>query len=239
MSRTKTCRIAAALVGVVVLACACWAAQAKIKLIINGQTASTDVRVINGKAYAPIGDVAKALNMTVAKSGGAYKMDTAGGASQVSGSQQGKIGSEVFTGKWRFQVVSVETTDEYVERYYQAKRTIKPSGRGQRLVIVNCRIKNGMKKAKNPVLTERLPGNTGLACEDGQSYPPMDYDARQEADKTQSYAAASLIPGAGADFALVFNVPEDAKPKALVFSAMGYTEDVGGHGTDVRIELTQ
>jgi len=79
---------------------------------------------------------------------------------------------------------------------------------------------------------------TILADEDGTSHPPLDYDARQESNKTNSYAAASLLPGAGMDFTLVFSVPRGTKAKALVFSLLTYPKDVGKKETvDVRVNF--
>lgn len=79
----KLSRSALVLAAVIALATICWAAAGK--LVINGETASTDVRVINGRAYAPIGDVAKALGMEVTKSGMTYTMTIPGGANQLQG----------------------------------------------------------------------------------------------------------------------------------------------------------
>lgn len=164
-----------------------------------------------------------------------------GGAYQVEGVAQGKIGDELFTGKWRFRVVSIEEAgDEYKERYYQLQRTIKPRGATETLLVVNCRLKNGTSKTLTPVLTERIPGNTALAAEEDHSYPPLDYDAVQESDKIMSYAASALLPGAATDFALVFSVPKGTTPKALVFSTLAYPGDVGKkETTDVRVSLVK
>lgn len=205
---------------------------------MNGKVASNDVRIINGRAYAPISDVATALGMVATKSGNTYEIAIPGGANQLNGTTQGKIGSELFTGKWRFQVTGIETADKYTEQYCQSKKTISAKS-DETLVIVRCKLKNGAKVTQTPVLSERMPGNTGLADTNGQSYQPLDYDARQESDKIMSYAAASLLPGAGMDVVLVFSVPEGTTPKALVCTLIRYPDDVPGRGKDVRIELTR
>lgn len=225
--------------ALLIAAVACWAAQHAAKLIVNGRTASTDVRIINGKAYAPLADVAKALNMVIAKRGGNYEMVAPGGANQVEGARQGKIGDVLFTGKWRFSVLGIERVDRYQEQFYQGKKTLTPQGAGENLLIVRCRIANGMKEAKSPILSERMSGKTALAGDQGQSFGPLDYDARQASDKWQDYAAAALLPGAGMEFTLVFSVPTATDPKSLVFTMLTYPDDVGGKGTDVRIELRQ
>jgi len=214
-----------------------WAATAPIKLLINGKVATTEVRVINGQAYAPISAVAKALNMTVAKTSAGYEMSVPGGTLQVSGAKQGKIGEWLFTGKWRFQVVSVSETNEYTERYYQEGKTKSPSGSGDVLIVVDCKLKNGMKQQASPVLTERMPRNTALADDKGHSYAPMDCDARQKENKIASYEAEPLLPGAQSDFALVFSVPKGTQPKALVFTAFAYPPPQESKEDDVRVTL--
>ena len=230
-------RIAFLALVLIVVISVCWAAS--MKLMIQGKLASTDVRVINGKAYAPIADVAKAMNMVVNKSGSTYSMVVPGGAYQVQGSKQGKIGSQLFTGKWKFQVVSVETDlKEYQEMYYQPLRTIKPQGSGDRLIVVKCKLWNGLPKTtQSPLLTERIPHNTALTDSEGTSYQPIDYDARQKEDKIQSYEGAPMLPGSVVSFALVFSAPKGTEPKSLVFNIGNYSDNVVKPGTDLRVEL--
>ncbi len=235
----KVKMLIATTVCVIIISAAVIAAQKGLKLFINGKVASSDVRIIDGRAYVPVKDVASAFNMVLTEKNEGYELSVPGGTYQVDGVKQGKIGDELFTGKWKFQVLSFEQIEgEYKEKYYQSGRTIKPQGANDVLLLVHCRIKNGLKKTQVPVLTERIPGNTALADENGQSYPPLDYDARQEIDKTQSYAAASLLPGAAMDFTLVFSVPKETKAKALVFSLLTYPGDVGKKETvDVRVNF--
>lgn len=82
-----------------------------------------------------------------------------------------------------------------------------------------------------------MPRNTALTDDAGHSYVPLDYDARQQSDKTQSYEGAPLLPGAQADFALVFNVPKGMKPDALVFTCFRYTPPKPTKLDDVRVSL--
>jgi hypothetical protein len=88
------------------------AADSGAKLIFNARVASTDVRTLQGKAYVPLADVARALDMTVVPVRGGYEIKKAGGATPISG-LRGKVGEVLFDGKWRFQVLSVETVDSY------------------------------------------------------------------------------------------------------------------------------
>jgi hypothetical protein len=228
-----------AMVGVLIALAAVsvvWAAAGS-KLFINGKVASTDVRIINGQAYVPLRAVADALNMAIVKKPEGYEMAVAGGANQIDGSRQGKIGDWLFTGQWRFQVVGVKEVAEYTERYYQQEKTIKPKGPKEVLIVIDCRIKNGIKEQQSPVLTERMPRNTALADDAGHSYVPLDYDARQKINKTQSYEAEPLLPGAASDFALVFSVPKGTKLKALVFTCFRYTPPPPSDQDDVRVSL--
>lgn len=232
----------AALVGLIlttaIAAGICWAA-AGTKLYMDGKLASSRVVVVDGRAYVPVVDVAQALGMVVGEAEDGYSLTREGGANQVEGVAQGGVGDELFTGKWRFQVLKMERAgQQYQERHYQQERTIKPNGADEELIVLNCRVKNATDEAVSPILTERLPGNTALADDAEHSYAPIDYDARQEINKTQSYAASALLPGAASEFALVFSVPKGTTLKALVFSLMAYPNDVGkDEHTDVRVHL--
>src|SRR5687767_10535052 len=87
-----------------------FAFQTAQSLRINGQVASNDVRMIGGKAYVPVSDVAKAFGLNVNKIGGGYELSNEGGAGQLQAKGNGKIGQEVFSGKWRFQVLDLRRT---------------------------------------------------------------------------------------------------------------------------------
>src|SRR5688500_15525819 len=68
-------------------------------LVINGKVVSRDVRIINGRPYAPLADIARGMGQTLAKRGSGYELAAAGGANQVEG-LRGKIGDTLFDGKW-------------------------------------------------------------------------------------------------------------------------------------------
>jgi hypothetical protein len=156
-------------------------------------------------------------------------------ASNPTGTRRGNVGDELSTAQWGFQVRKVSMTDEYVERYYQAVRVIRPQGKNDILLVIDARLTNRLQKTQSPVLTEREPGNTGLSDSEGHSYQPLDYDARQAMDKVQSYEGAPLLPGAVADFALVFSVPKGTQPKTLVMTLTDYSALM--EGTDVTVQL--
>jgi hypothetical protein len=151
-----------------------------------------------------------------------------------TGTRLGRAGDESLTVGWSFRVLNIAEADVYAERHYQEKKTIRPQGPGDVLIIIDARLKNVLEVTQSPVLTERQPGNTGLIDDQGHSYQPLDYDARQERDKTMSYAGAALLPGAVADFALVFSVPKGTRPKSLVFTIKEYSEP---KGTNLQVSL--
>jgi len=166
---------------------------------------------------------------------GIFNKGTSQPPDTLSTARQGKPGDELTTLQWTFQVRKMLETDEYIERYYQAQGILHPQGGNDILIVIDARLKNRLQKTQSPVLTEREPGNTGLIDDAGHSYQPIDYDARQQSDKIQSFEAAPLLPGAEADFALVFSVPRGTKPDSLVFTLKDY--DHLSEGTDVRVSL--
>jgi hypothetical protein len=216
-----------------------WAQGAGLQLVVNGNVASRSVRVINGRAYVPLDDVARALNMTVAKRPQGYEMTLAGGANQVEG-LRGKVGDTLFDGKWRFRVVDVQVVDEYAIRrdggldpgQYGGKaegdgkrfRT-KP---GYKFVIVNCHVKNGQKTTQ--AFGSAYGEHTALADEQGSSYRPIGWD--QEGGM---FVTKALLPGAGQDLTAIFIVPEGTKLKDLVFTLTNVSDRTP---KDVRVSLS-
>jgi len=160
----------------------------------------------------------------------------AGGATQVNGVRQGKIGDQLSSGKWGFRVTGVREMAEYNERYSQEGRQIVAKN-GEKLIVIDAVLRNNVQKTQTPVLTERYCQNTALADDQGQSYPPVDIDARQESNKIGSYGAATLLPAAQMKLALVFSVPQETNMKALVFSCLAYPDNIGGKGVDLRVSL--
>ena len=218
-------------------------AQAPRKLILNGKTASTNVRVVNGTPYVSLADVARALGMIVVKRGDGYEITRSGGANQVEGVTQGKIGDVLFDGKWRFQVLRVETPDSYTlktqaEAYDYAglttfdrpNRVLRPS-KGYTLIVLQCRATNAVKEKRTlwtAVSDERI--RTALADGEGSSHAPVLYDF--EGGPIQS---KWLIPGAALNFGLVFSVPQGTRPKDLLFTLKNNQTDEKGN--DVRVSL--
>lgn len=221
--------------------------QAALRLIIAGKTASSDIRIIDGRPYVPLSDMAKAMNGTAVKhKGGGYEItldsgDTttpeaapvAGGANEVRGTK-GKIGQVLFNGKWRFSVLSVDRAASYNSQFLPEKREFTPTGDTEQLVIVRCRMKNGQNATKVAMLSAIHPNHTALTDNQAQSYAPIDYDKRGG----HTDEGPTMLPGSQTEFAIVFSVPKGTVLKDLVFSVQNFEEAPDG-GTDVRITLAQ
>jgi hypothetical protein len=238
---TKQRVLAAALVPAVCLATAALA-QSSMRLMVHGKTASADIRLIGGRPYVPLADMARAMNGTAVKRQGGYEItmggvdpttpQAAGGANEVRGTS-GKIGQVLFNGKWRFAVLSVARAATYDSQFLADKQTFTPAGETEELVVVRCRLKNGQRTAQKAMLSPIHPHNIALADDQGQSYAPKDFDKRGGDTDT----GPSLLPGAQTEFALLFSVPRGTSLKDLVFSLQTAYDDYPDGGTDVRISL--
>lgn len=231
-TKTKMSLAAAALLGLGAVAFAASGARWSL----NGRS-SGDVKMIGGQPYVALSDVAKAMQMKVVKNGSSYDVRAAGGATQVNGVRQGKIGDQLSSGAWGFQVTGVREESEYLERFSQEKRQVAPKSDDEKLIVVDAILRNNVQRTQTPVLTERYCDNTALTDDQGQSYPPIDIDARQESNKIGSYASVPMLPAAQMKIALVFSVPKETVVKALVFSCLAYPDNIGKKGVDLRVAL--
>ncbi|MCC6443676.1 MAG: hypothetical protein IT210_09510 [Armatimonadetes bacterium] len=209
-------------------------------LYINGAAASGDVRVIQGKAYAPLSDIAKALGMKLQTRPNGYELVRAGGAEQIANKNVGKMGTEIFTGKWRFTVMKVEKAETYTPTLATGKQEVQ-AGPNEELVVVTCRIKNGTPNKEELVFERWQNNHTALTDASEQSFEPALYDVRAE---EQFPVGATFLPGSAINFTLVFKVPAETEPKDLIFSAIRY-KDRGEVSlgtlkpTDIRVQLSE
>jgi hypothetical protein len=240
MHTSSKSRNLALVIAGTMLAAFAFAAIAGKQLTINGAVASKDVRVIDGKAFVPVADVAKAFDMTINSTASGFELIKKGGAGQIANDHVGKIGDEVFTGKWRFQVLEVRTAASYSKKHSgNSYGKDFEAGPNDQLVIADCRIKNGTQK-KDELVLENWDGmNTALTDDREQSYPPKAYDVREA---EHSPVGATFLPGAAIEFSIVFVVPKDAKPSSLIFTAMRYDDRAPFDQkkrppTDIRIKL--
>jgi hypothetical protein len=214
-------------------------AQSGVRLMFHGKTVSNDIHMINGKAYVPLTDMAKAMGGKVVKIDDGYSIQTdggdsvpAGGANEVNG-LKGTLGQMLFTGKWRFEAVSVSRAPTYDSQYLPDHRTFEPSGENQELVMVKCRLKNAMTTTETAMLSPIHPHNIALADDQGQSYAPLGFD--KNVDSTDE--GPHMLPGSQTDFVVIFSVTKGTHLKDLVFSLQRAYDDTPDGGVDVRISL--
>jgi hypothetical protein len=216
-------------------------AQGGVRLILNGKVASTNVRVINGRPYVPLADIARATGQVLVKKGSGYEIIAAGGANQVEG-LRGKVGDTLFDGKWRLKVIDVQQgVPSYTMRRaggidpgqvggkveYDANGKAFRAQDGYEFVIVNARVTNGQKSTQ--AFGSYYGEHTALADTQGSSYRPIGWD--QEGGM---FTTKQLLPGAGQDVTAIFLVPEGTMLKDLVFTLTNIS-DREPH--DVRVTL--
>lgn len=225
-------------------AVAAWAMSSGITLKMNGKVASGDVRTINGKTYVPLADVARALNMKIVKSGGGWEIKKAGGTYQVQ-DLSGNIGDVLFDGKWRLQVLSVQSPETFSMRteaqpygydssatYNMKTRVLRPQN-GYKLVVINVRITNGQKITQSlwtSISDKRM--RTALTDFNGGSHPPIDYDYDGGPTVTQP-----MLPGARMTFPIIFSVPQNVVASNFVMTLKN--NDSFAKGNDARVSLAE
>ena len=227
--------------GALILASAAWA-QGMVKLSINGNVVNTQTRVIGGKTWVPLDDVARALKMQKSVANGQITLRPAGGATQVANKLKGQQGEELFSGKWRFTVTGVTRTKQWNRKYpdsHAGKDAIE-AGDGNDLIVVSCRLKNGTPNktefAFSSGATADWGMNTSLTDQDEGSYQPKTYDlTSDEGSPVGRYA----LPGAAIPFNIVFAVPAGTQVKDLVYSVVIYGERGKNKSTDFRVALKE
>jgi hypothetical protein len=215
-------------------------AETGVRLMIQGKTASNDVRVINGQAYVPLADMARAMNGKAVKNSDGYTIQMkgpgddaiSGGANEVHGTS-GALGQMLFVGKWRFEAVSVSRAQSYESQFLPDHQTFAPNGDSEELVVVLCKLKNAQTSTQKAMLSSVHPHNIALTDDQGQSYGPLAFD--KHTDSTDE--GPSMLPGSQTTFAAIFSVPKGTKLKDMVFSLQVAYDDTPDGGTDVRISL--
>jgi hypothetical protein len=228
------------LAGIAIAAAAAAVAGGGKSLVLNGKVASNDVRIIDGRPYVPVADVARALGQPVVKRTNGWEIAAAGGANQVEG-LRGKVGDTLFDGRWQFQVLSFQEVPQHVMKtkgaadfaVYQAMAeledgTFRPRD-GLSLIVFRCRVKNAVAKANQALWIPNSYTRTALTDNKGQSYPPIAYDI----EESSPFQSKELLPGASLDFDVLFTVPKGTVLKDLVFTL----QTINDKGKDVRIQV--
>lgn len=214
-------------------------AQGGAKLFINGKLVSSKIKVIDGVPYVPVADVAKGQELQLVKRPDGYSLMPAGGANQLAGKYEGKIGQRLFTGQYGLTVTKVENLPIYKGKYRNLYGDVEADDQNA-VIVVSCTIHNGVKTTQNLVVDDwkwepkGFQTNTSLANTNGQSFPVHKWDVRWT---ETAPGGVKLLPGASSDFNLVFKVPKDTVAKDLIFSFLPYDKRTDSKPLDVRISL--
>lgn len=170
----------------------------------------------------------------------------AGGANQVKGVTEGKVGTLLFDGHWRFQVLAVNppaptytlkvsNAEEDYAKYHdladfdEATRTFTAKD-GDVLIAVDCLAKNGQAKMEQLDWYSDQQ-NTALTDNRSNSYTPIAIDMMSKG----IWVTKNLLQGSSEKLTMVFAVPTGTTPQDLVVTLKNWEDH---KGRDVRIHLT-
>ena len=230
------------MVGVSASFCAARAAQPGLTLTRDKSTISTQVRMVEGRPYVPLADVARAFNLSWKKAPSGYDLVAEKPAIKVTVApapiSTGRLGEPLSTGKWQLLPLAMEEVAEYTPRYSADRYPVQPSGTGDRLIAVRCRARNLQKERRELAFDERAyAGNTVLLDDQEHSYAPYKYDVHSD---EYSSSTAHVMPGLVVDFAVLFSVPAGTRPLAMVYTLENRDQrNTAGAGSDVRVLFSE
>lgn len=184
-------------------------AQATLKLVINGQPASTSAIIVSGKTYVPLDALQKA-GVQISNTAGTLAL-TLPGATPVPGganqraSLEGCLGETLFNGIWRFKASKLEPIVR------DAGTVVETPGWG-----LTVELRSAAKNMVQPVFTGVNDQGIQLAFADAQTMTVETLD-------TQKLTYANLPPGGVLTHQLKFwykyDTPRDQiqKPTKLLF----------------------
>lgn len=205
-----------------------WAMQTGVKLTWGGRTVSTDIQFIKGRAYVPLSDMAKILDMTVVKKGQTYRLTQAAGSSPIH-HLTGNMADNLTSGAWQFQVASVQQVSGYSQQYGTEKAQLTPKETGDILVVIRCRLRNGTKEMQEVAFDGSSAGNTALTDNQEHGYVPLAYDSRNS-----DYMSDKMPAGSAHEFVVIFSVPKGTDLKNLTYTVAATGLD---KSTDFQVAL--
>ncbi len=202
-------------------------AFAELELVINSEVIPTNTIVegdpISIRMFRLAGSAAV---MGMVKTGGGYEIRKAVDTMPVQG-LEGKGGDVLSDGRWRFQVLSVETPESYAMKtdaepygyehlssFDVIKRIFTPKA-GYTLVVIQCRATNTQKSQKRLWVAASDSSNvrTALTGMEGSSHAPIGYDFKGGPTQTKF-----LYPDETITFPVIFSVPQSTQLKELIFT---------------------
>lgn len=189
-------------------------AQVTRTLVINGRVASTELRVINGRVYAPLADIARAFGQRVVTRGTSYEITAAGGSNGISAKLTGRRGEWLFDGGWRFQVNSVVRTNRHLRKYPYYSETEITAEEGKTLIVVEFAARNGNRTSGGLDL-----GDSQLTFS-GVSEPARDFDLNFGGTRS---ITKDILPGSETRGSIIWQVNEGAEPQDFVLTLGQFT----------------
>lgn len=225
--------------ALVFMSAAAIAAPKTLKLYVNGKVVSSEVRIINGVAYAPIGKIAKAMGQQVERVNDGYRIGgsasvfrdnfspkSKGGTYQIQG-LQGNLGQTLSDGVWQLTFSNLREVDEYTDKYtarpYGGKQRVWTPDGSDKLLVVDVMLKNIFPKKMWLSLARGDKFNTSIAGMDGTAVTLKGFDLRSGDGGPYGAGGNSdstdwILPGAQQKFVAIFSVPQDFEPKDLIFT---------------------
>jgi hypothetical protein len=100
------------------------------------------------------------------------------------------------------------------------------------LMVAHIRLKNGMKQKAKFGMNEK--GNTAIIGEGERTFTPLIFDTESDGNATHD-----LLPGSAIEIKILFAVPNDFKPTAMISTLAKYMNQYEHpeKNTDIRILL--
>jgi hypothetical protein len=149
-------------------------------------------------------------------------------------SSSGRLGQPLTTGKWQLLPIAIEAFAEYTPRYSSDRYPVRPSGAGDSLIAVRCRVRNLQKERRELAFDDHaFGGNTALLDDQEHSYAPYKYDVHSDEN---SSSTVHVMPGLVVDFAVIFSVPTGTHPTAMLYTLENRDQRTApGAAADVRV----
>jgi hypothetical protein len=229
-------------------------AQAGRTVVFNDAVVSQDIRVIGGRPYVPLADMAKALGGYALKTASGYQIKTkeqltagattggtgTGPTGPITAGPSGQLGQTLSDGKWRFQMVDYKALDTYTIQRDGGVDTGRLGGNATAddktvnakpdysVVAVTCRLQNGQKQAQS--FATGAASHTVLIDDKGTSYSPIGWD-----EDGGPQATKPVPPNGSADVTALFLVPFGTHLKDAVFT-LANVSDRAAHDIHISLE---
>jgi hypothetical protein len=215
-------------------------------VVRDGETMSTDVVMMRGRAYVPLADVARAMGRRAVKSGNVYTLvsdparlpeSATARAAEIArpstASSRNAMNTDIARAGWVLRLLSADVAPTYVRQFGADTEPIAVQRKGDHLVVARFRLTNASNFTKDVYFDRSYAANTAIIDDESHGYPPVTYDSRNS-----EYSSSRMLPGTVHEFALVFSVPADTRLSELVYSVASSGQTSTDKPTDFRVALS-